>query len=338
MKQFPKLTKEEKTAYLIKASELTGKTETILEKDFWVCWVLEKLFSLPKLKDHFTFKGGTSLSKVYSVIERFSEDIDISIEKSYLGFEGERDPEKLGSKKRNEILKELSAACQNFVKAELLPELKSLFEEDLGKNGWKLEISNEDPDEQTILFFYPESKTSESSYIHPSIKIEIGARSEHWPVSQKTVQSYLKQALPDQLAEDEIRLKVLNIERTFWEKATILHMYAHYPAEKVVPIRQSRHYYDFHCLLLSAFKDDAAKNIELLERVAEHKAIYFRAGWASYDSARKGTLKLIPDEKVLKEMASDYQKMSEMFFGEPPKWGDVIEPVAKFEYDFNHNS
>ncbi|MGE0631194.1 MAG: nucleotidyl transferase AbiEii/AbiGii toxin family protein [Pseudobdellovibrionaceae bacterium] len=336
MKTFAKLSKLEKQSFLKKASEISNKSETILEKDFWVCWVLERLFSISELKDHLTFKGGTSLSKVYGVIERFSEDIDISIEKEYLGFTGDKDPEKLGTKKRNEVLKELSEACKTFVRTELSESLRKKFSQNLlAPDDWKLEVDSDDPDEQTILFYYPESTPTKSEYIRPSVKIEVGASSEHWPVSQKQVQSYLKQTLPGSLKERTIEIKVLNIERTFWEKATILHMYAHFPSEKTVPIRQSRHYYDFFCLLKSPHKEASIKLIDLLERVAQHKAIYFRAGWANYDSARKGTLKLLPSENVLSEMADDYKKMSEMFFVDAPKWKQIIEEISAFEAEFN---
>lgn len=123
MKKFQQLAQDKKVVFLQNASGSSGKSEIILEKDFWVCSTLEKMFSIPTLKDHLTFKGGTSLSKIYEVIERFSEDIDISIKKAYLGFTGEKDPETLGSKKRNEVLKELSDSCQSFVKNEFIPKL-----------------------------------------------------------------------------------------------------------------------------------------------------------------------------------------------------------------------
>jgi hypothetical protein len=337
MKDFPQLAQSEKISILQKAAGTSEKSETIFEKDFWVCWTLGKLFSITELKDHLTFKGGTSLSKVYGVIHRFSEDIDISIEKNYLGFSGDQDPEKFGSNKRNLILKELSEACQNFVKNKIMPELIKIISAQIPDKTWRIEIDPNDPDEQTILFYYPESTSSKSGYIRPSVKIEFGARSEHWPVSQQKIQSYLKTALPNLIIENQIEIKVLNIERTFWEKATILHMYAHFPDSKNVPIRQSRHYYDFYCLLESKFKNDSQNLIDLLVRVAEHKSIYFRASWASYETAKKGTLKLLPPQRILSEMEADYEKMAEMFFNEQPSWNKIIESIGDFEKHFNTN-
>jgi hypothetical protein len=326
----------ERGPYFEKAAEVLGMAPQIIEKDFWVCWTLRELFTLPVIKDHLTFKGGTSLSKIFKVIQRFSEDIDISIERSYLGFVGNKDPESAtGSKQRNAILGELAVACQKFVKNDLLVALNREISSKLANNSWKLEIDPDDPDLQTILLTYPQSLSSASEYVRPIVKIEIGARSEHWPVSLRDINSYLKEALPTVVNEDTVSLKVLNIERTFWEKATILHMYAHYPDEKHPPIRQSRHYYDFYCLLKSSYKAEATKDAELLERVAAHKSIYFRAAWASYETAKKGSLKLVPNARVLTEMENDYELMSEMFFKGPPAWGEILKEISLFETEFN---
>ena len=151
----------------------------------------------------------------------------------------------------------------------------------------------EDPDAQTLLFEYP-SETSKAGYIRPLVKIEIGARSEHWPVSEHKIQSYAKEALKEKIHESEIWVRVLNAERTFWEKATILHQYAHLPEDKKLPPRISRHFYDFFRLLNSEIKEKALIETALLERVAIHKSIYFASSWANYGTARKETLKLFP--------------------------------------------
>ena len=135
------------------------------------------------------------------------------------------------------------------------------------------------------------------------MKIEIGARSEHWPVSDHRIQSYAKEALKEKIHEPETKIRVLNAERTFWEKATILHQYAHLPEDKKLPPRISRHFYDFFRLLNSPIKEKALEESFLLERVANHKSIYFASGWASYGTARRGTLKLFPPSHVLKELA-----------------------------------
>ncbi len=182
----------------------------------------------------------------------------------------------------------------------MLADLKDAFAAKLGTTeGWQVFPDQEDPDAQTLLFEYP-SKTSKAGYIRPLVKIEIGARSEHWPVSEHKIRSYVKEALKEKIHESEILIRVLNAERTFWEKATILHQYAHLPEDKKLPPRISRHYYDFFRLLNSEIKEKALIETALLERVAIHKSIYFASSWANYGTARKGTLKLFPPPRILK--------------------------------------
>lgn len=167
------------------------------------------------------------------------------------------------------------------------------------------------------------------------MKIELGARSEHWPVSHQKIQSYLKDSLKEKVDEPVVTARVLNVERTFWEKATILHQYAHLPSDKKILLRHSRHYYDFYCLLNAPQKALALKNADLLEKVAHHKDIYFPSAWANYGQAKKGTLKLVPAAHTLSELQSDYRLMSEMFFEEPPTWGAIMITIGEFEEEFN---
>ncbi len=335
MDRFIKLSKQDKIDTFSKAEIDIGLSQGVIEKDFWVCWTLKELFALDGIKDHLTFKGGTSLSKVYKVIDRFSEDIDVSIERSFLGFKDEKDPANVGTKQAKKLIDELGEACQSFVRRELFNQLEKAIKKKLGVSGWKLEIDEDDNDGQTILFSYPKVTTKESGYIRPVVKIELGARSDHWPVSMQTISPYIAEILPVPLNEMNAQIRVLNIERTFWEKATILHKYAHYPENKTVPERQSRHFFDFYCLLRSEGKAKALASADLLEKVAAHKNIYFKAAWANYLIAKKGSLKLIPKEKVMKAMEADYKAMSEMFAGVVPSWSEIIQLIAQFEKEFN---
>jgi Nucleotidyl transferase AbiEii toxin, Type IV TA system len=323
---------ERRLFFEVAASELKMPLE-IIEKDYWVVWALGKLFSVPDVKNHLTFKGGTSLSKVFGIIHRFSEDIDLSIEKKFLG---SADPEKATSgKKRRAILEKLSLACASYVQNELKDALEAAMAKSLGRPGtWQLSVDDDDPDKQTLQFQYP-TTTPKGGYIRPSVKIELGARSEHWPVNDHKIQSYIKMALKDKIAEPEVVVKALNAERTFWEKATILHQYANLPEDKALPARISRHYYDFFCLLNSNVKDQTVAKQELLERVAVHKSIYFASAWANYETARKGSLKLSPPQRIVAELKRDFGLMKDMFFGPVPDWNDVLNAIEKFEADFN---
>ncbi len=320
------------------AEELSIPFE-IIEKDFWVVWTLERLFSLVDLKDHLTFKGGTSLSKVYGIIERFSEDIDLSIEKEFFGYGENNDPEKAESKKKQRVaLDNLSAACSNYIQDQLILNLGIAISDKLQlSEGWHLEIDTDDPDCQTLQFKYP-SATDSNGYIRPSVKIEFGARSEHWPVSKHKIQSYTKDALKEKVTEPEVWVKVLDAKRTFWEKATILHQYAHLPQDKKLPPRISRHYYDFFCLLNSNIKAIALAEEDLLDRVAIHKSVYFASAWANYGTARKGTLKLSPPQNLHDGLERDFGLMKDMFFGSVPDWNEILNSIRDFEVRFNKDN
>ncbi len=308
----------------------------IIEKDYWVVWTLERLFSLAELKSHLTFKGGTSLSKVYGLIDRFSEDIDVSIERDFLGFDETKNPEKLSSRsKQKALLDDLSNACSKYIQGDLLRNLGASIAERLRETiGWQILNDTDDSSGQTLLFEYP-SLTPKGGYIRPFVKIEMGARAEHWPVSDHSIQSYVKAALEEKVHEPEFTVRVLNAERTFWEKATILHQYAHLPIEKPLPSRLSRHLYDFFRLLESDVKQKALQEVKLLERVANHKKVYFASGWASYDTARRGTLRLSPNPRILGELEKDYDEMKAMFFRGIPDWKKIIKTIEQFEQEFN---
>jgi hypothetical protein len=274
---------------------------------------------------------------VYGLIDRFSEDIDLSIEREFFGFGASCDPESASSKKKqNAIIDSFSKACSNYVQTQMLHDLKDAIAAELGTTeGWRVFSDQEDVDAQTLLFEYP-GETSRAGYIRPIVKIEVGARSEHWPVSKHKIESYTKEALKEKIHEPEIWVRVLNAERTFWEKATILHQYAHLPEDKKLPPRFSRHFYDFFQLLNSKIKEKALIEVALLERVATHKGIYFASSWANYGTARKETLKLLPPARILKELEKDYILMKTMFFREIPDWECILKTIEKFEKEFNN--
>ena len=337
MKKLSILPKEEREIFFRAAADSSGIPFEIIEKDYWVVWTLERLFSLPELAGYLTFKGGTSLSKIYGVIDRFSEDVDLSIEKLFFGFNPSNSPETAGSrKKQTAILENLADACVQYVQGKLLTILKENIARELGTTeGWKLALDNSDPDAQSLSFEYP-SITPTGGYIQSFVKIEIGARSEHWPVSDRKLRSYAREALEEKIFDDEITVRVLNAERTFWEKATILHRLAHLPDGKKLPARSSRHLYDFFQLLNSAIKAEALKDLTLLERVAKHNSIYFAASWASYETARKGTLKLSPLNRVLDGLQRDYEQMETMFYRtKRPEWELILKTIKNFETEFN---
>ena len=319
-------------------SQATGMEAVIVEKDFWVCWTLKELFGLPTIGEHLIFKGGTSLSKVFKVIERFSEDIDVSIDRSFLGFGGTNEPEAGASKKEKQRrIDGLKAACQQKIAKALLPALEAAIKAKVRQDEkWALQSDADDPDQQTLLFDYPTSFPPDSAgYVRRVVKIEMGARSDHWPCEAKSITPYAAEQFPQGFKEGSCTLKVLSVERTFWEKATILHAEFHRPADKPVPERFSRHYCDFYELIRKGVAKSAEPRLDLLARVAEHKSLFFKSSWAKYGEATRGRLRIAPSEQRLKTLGADYVKMQQMFFGEPPGFDDIITLLRQWESEFN---
>lgn len=309
----------------------------MVEKDAWVCWALRQLFNLPDARAHFIFKGGTSLSKVWKVTHRFSEDIDISLSREWLSFIGDRDPESAASRKqRTRLLEELSAACAAKLRNDVLPTLHARYAESLGTtSGWSLQISAED--EQTILFTYPsvDGQAAGAAYVRPVVKIECGARSDRWPVTEQCLTSYVAETFPAAFPDAAFHIPVLDIERTFWEKATILHAEVHRPVEKVTPDRFSRHYADLAALASHPTGAAAIARDDLRARVVAHKQVFFPAAWASYDTAVPGRFKLIPSPERLAVLAADYRKMQDMFFRPQPTWDELVARLSALESRIN---
>lgn len=337
MNQFVLLPSNDKRAYFEVAAADLNIMPQLVEKDFWVCWILKILFSLPEIGEHLTFKGGTSLSKCYNVIKRFSEDIDISIERPFLSSSRAIEPDQKESSKENQKrLKELQRVCKNKIDEMILPALRRSITAVLpDQKKWRIQLDPEDEDGQTVVFIFPHAMAGDAeSYVRSSVKIEFGARSDHWPVETAAIVPYIVNISGAQAIEGT-SVRVLAAERTFWEKVTILHMIYHYPSEKNVPPRMSRHYYDIHAMMDSPVYQRALENISLLQHVADHKTLFFKANWAHYDTAKPGSLRLLPRDNQLNQLKSDYRQMQQMFFEEPPAFERIIETMKVIEDEIN---
>lgn len=309
----------------------------IIEKDFWVCWALKRVFELEAPKAGIIFKGGTSLSKAYGAIHRFSEDIDLSLDRSDLGFSGETDPasDDLSKRKRKALLSELSEVSAETVQGPLREAIKAQMQNALPGEEIELLVSEEDP--QTLIFNYPASLPPPpgGAYLQDKVKLEFGARSDHLPAETRTLTPYAAQQYPDLFPEPEVSVKTLGIERTFWEKATILHMLHYMSDDKDLAKDMSRHYYDMGQLALLDVRDKALGDLELLSKVAQHKNRFFAAAWAKYDEAAPPTLKLLPGAELQKKLRADYSAMREMIFGDEPTFDDILAVLAELETSIN---
>lgn len=331
----------ERTELFQEAAARRGVDFSIIEKDFWVCWVLKRLFDGPKSGPSLLFKGGTSLSKVFGVIDGFSEDIDLSLDRHDLGFKDQQDPENAPSQKRaKQLLEELFIAAVAHVRDVLLPRLESKFIDALGDSNdssdpWRLSLDPEDP--LLVLYSYPVTRLAVAaalpSYVKPVVRLEFGARSDHWPASIYEVTPYAAEEFRAAFKEPTIAVKTLEAERTFWEKSTIIHAEFHRETPRID--RMSRHYYDLAMMARSSIREKALTNLELLDRVAKHKKRFFRASWARYDLARPGTLRLMPHDEMASGLRRDYRRMRDMFLGEPPTFDDVLKTVGDLELEIN---
>lgn len=352
MDEFARRGDDDRLAFINEAAARRDVTPIIIEKDFWVCWTLRRLMSVPVLANNLTFKGGTSLSKAYGIIERFSEDIDLTIGRNAPMIVDTLPPmdDHISGKERERRTKALKTAAQKYVQEIALPELSNAVAKALGtSDGWSVLIDPEDNDAQTILFEYPKLLNygggfgaggygvgkfgeGEDGYIRPRIKLEFGARGETEPSESKTITPYLAQEFPDELPDATVSVATLSVERTFWEKVTILHALHH--GTKLLP-EMSRHYYDTAMLAEKGIDDAAMKAPDLLARVVLNKSLMFADRKASYDTAKLGSLRLLPTEELSERLRADYAAMAEMFMVAPPSFDDLMAAIGALEAKLN---
>lgn len=311
-----------------------GMSKAIIEKDFWVCWSLKQLFALPAFGEQMIFKGGTSLSKAYDIIHRFSEDVDLSLDREQLGFVGDRDPEgpNLSGKKQKKLLQELQEVAEEAVSGKLLTEIQTAFGSSLEQ---EFTLTIDPNDAQTILFAYPTLAGNATGYVQPVVRFEFGARGVQLPAERIHIAPYLHQAFPDLLTNSQVGVKVLGVERTFWEKATILHMLFHQDTAKPLADRMSRHYYDMAQLIGHEAKDRALHSLDLLTQVAHHKSVFFKSAKANYEGAKPGFLRLTPNDGLIAALRKDYAGMREMIIDDAPTFDEILATIETFEAEIN---
>jgi len=339
MDTFARMSVQDRRLACMKVSEQKHLQPASVDKDFWVCWTLRELVRLRGLGEHVTFKGGTCLSKAWGLIDRFSEDIDLVVDKDILGFAGDASPDKAPSnKQRRRRLDELMAACKGWVQNQLRPALDASMAERYGsRSGWKLEVDPDMADGQCLLFQYPGAfPETEAGYVRPVVKIELGARSDDWPSQPRAITPYVAEVLPQAARDATFSVPSLAPERNFWEKAMLLHEETFRPADKPRQERMARHYYDVWCLITRGVADRAAVDRALFDRVAEHRQIFFKLNWVDYATLRPGSLRMTPPAEHRDAWKRDYAEMAEpMFYGDRPSFDGIMQIVGDFEKKFN---
>lgn len=338
--------KDDRRDVFLSAARRLGTTEQNVEKDFWVCWTLDALFNgLSGDTPRLFFKGGTSLSKGYGLINRFSEDIDITVFRDDLGEPATAEElETMTRKKRQARLEAIRDACRHFIQGRLWSKLSqlaagALAQAGIGAEQGQVVLDKHDPDQQSLLFSYP-SVTAPAGieYIRPVVRIESGAKSAPDPHEIREIVPFVA----DELVS--LNLVVQNVTtvhpaRTFWDKVIILHGVRQW-FERRRELRQegqriSRHYYDVHRMIGSKLGLEAARNFALGMDCARHARMFFSRTDLGLESAEPGTFTLVPAAGMLDRLSRDYESMIGMVFGQAPTFEAVLESICHLERDLN---
>lgn len=349
-------TDERQALYSAVAAKLETRAENV-EKDLYVCWVLDFLFKRRKGDPvHLYFKGGTSLSKAYGLIRRFSEDIDIGIFKADLNAPLEADIAALPSitKQQKALAEEVDEAARKYISGtlrdQLLKEIAAV-EELSGRSGHFTVEFGFDPfrnkDALDVLVVgYDSAFGSDDGYVQAAVRIEGGARPDPVPVEAREIVPYVADELPNGAVLKFDGVTTVKPERTFWEKVLILHAMTEMTEKRAAdsdpgrPVpdlnRYSRHYYDVHQIWQhAAYGENVASMRDLAEACRQHKQLMFRAPDHRYDRAIPGTYRLVPTTKMLSNLRRDYNRMSDMIFGTAPAFDDIITSIAELETFLN---
>ncbi|MCX6182498.1 MAG: nucleotidyl transferase AbiEii/AbiGii toxin family protein [Bacteroidetes bacterium] len=312
------------------ASSIKGVPVESIEKDWWVTIALKAVFQLPA-SEHMVFKGGTSLSKAWGVIQRFSEDIDLAISRSFLGFSGTLSNEKVKALKK--------ASCQ-YVSVSMSADLKAqMLKMGIPADQFKIEAKelkdNEtDRDPQQLNVFY-KSLVSQSGYLKDKIVIEIGARSELEPSETRSITSLISEAIPALGINLTFKVLTVHPKRTFIEKAFLLHEEFQKPSEKIRHSRMSRHLYDLEKLMDTDYGKDAVNDTELYNSIIVHRKKFTPIKGIDYKKHHPQTLDFIPNSDILHLWKSDYKSMVKiMIYGDSLNFEEMIERMRELQNRF----
>lgn len=323
------LIQERSDLFRVTATEMKLEP-AIVEKDFWVCYLLDYLFHRSEFKDSIIFKGGTSLSKAFGLIERFSEDVDLILDWRLIGY-GLNEPwDERSNTKQDKFKLEIIERTDDYLANTFVPSLKADLSAELGIAA---DVRMGDA-EGTVLFAYPKLFSSEATL--DVVKLEIGPLAAWTPSQPATITSYLAELHLQLFASPSTVVAAAAPERTFWEKATILHQEANRPEGKTMPRRYARHYYDMYKLGHSDVAEKAIAQPELLAKVVAFKEKFYRTPWSKLPDAKPGTLKLSPQPERLAELEADYESMRPMIFGDAPAFEEIIAVIGELENQINN--
>lgn len=322
-----KLTDDQRRETLTQAAARTGIGVKALEKDWWVTLVLKALFQ-SAYAQHLLFKGGTSLSKGWKLINRLSEDIDLALDPVAFGMEYKEGP---GSKYVTKLKREGCAFTSNQLLQELSAQLTALGvpEGMLTIEAKPVPPDFPDTDPQTIYVKYP-PLYDPNPYIADDVKIEVSVRSLKIPFTVRPILSILSEAFPNPAyAETPFEVTIVEPRKTFLEKTFLLHEEFGKPDKtKIRYQRMSRHYYDLAMNMDSGVADEALADHGLYDHLIIHRQGYSRISWVNYDSLGHASLAILPPDELLEHYRNDYAAMREvMIYGEPPSFDELMDKM-----------
>ena len=318
-----------------------GTTLQNIEKDFWVCWTLDALFhGLPSGGPRLLFKGGTSLSKGYNLISRFSEDIDITVFRDDLGARASvHELTQLTKTARSKRLDGIRGVCQAYINDSLLGILSDLAAQTMvaiGRDRARLldrSRSRRSGQTEPSNCRYP-SVADGSGYVRPFVKIESGAKSALDPNESRIITPYLSADLTDGDALAVVGVTTIDPERTFLDKVLILHGLPIFfeKNKKLYGAGQvSRHYYDIHRMMGEPIGKRACTDAALVEDCVNHARVFFYRRDTGLEHVKRGAFRLTPSGGMVDRLHRDYDAMSTMIFGDVPDFRVVLDSVATAE-------
>lgn len=323
------LPKEKRIEILNQVSNSTGLPTIAIEKDWWVTMSLRASFDL-KYSDSLVFKGGTSLSKGWNLIERFSEDIDLAIDRKFFGFDGDIS--------KNQIKNLRKKSCE-FISINFLADLKSKFTEWNAINQCKLNaqpINDSDKDPQVVEIHY-NSVLDKSEYLPQRILIEISSRSLMEPSEKREINSIISTNFSNQpFASESFSVQTVLPQRTFLEKIFLLHEEFSQEATKIRVNRLSRHLYDLERLMDTVHGKAAIGDTKLYQGIVSHREKFNALRGLHYSNHIPDKIKIIPPAEILKDWEKDYQTMAEnMIYGKPLNFTALIMRIQELQQRVN---
>jgi len=302
----------------------------IVEKDFWVCYALDYLFHRSEWKEALVFKGGTSLSKAFHVIKRFSEDIDLILDWRMIKYGIDEPWEERSRNQQDKFNKRMIKATAEYLEKTFVPTITEGIKNEIGEDIL-IGMDPDDSDGCTVNIYYPHIFLED--YIRPEIRLEIGPIAEWTPSHEKEIQSFAAECYPTIFEKPSTGVITVDAERTFWEKATILHKVA--CSGGPIPNRYARHYYDMYMLGNSEIKEEAFRRVDLLLRDINFKQKFYYTKKASYETAIPGSLRLVPGKDTIDALMDDYEHMKNMFYEQAPTFEEVIKHLDELEREMN---